>query len=350
VPRFRRRKLLRSSVLIVFVVLLGGVLGLWFRPAFTPHINAERSVAELRSLRLGEFEQSILVRGHDVHKPVLLFLHGGPGMPAMYLAHAFQRELEHNFVVVHWDRLGAGKSYREGIPPAAMSVEREIADARELCEYLRKRFGEQPLLLVGHSYGTYLGVRLAQRHPELFAAYVGIGQVADPARERMVQLEFLTQAAAAAGDREYETELRGATPDIEAGLFKYGAELRDARSWWPLLWLGLRAPEYSGRDVLNVQKGVSFTQRHIQYDNPSRALSDVSSLAVPVFLFEGRHDFTTPSSLGAAFLEQLEAPHKELIWFEESAHFPFLEEPEKFTAEVLRVAARVGLQSTRRAN
>jgi pimeloyl-ACP methyl ester carboxylesterase len=94
---------------------LGVMSYLWFTPGRTPAIHQPHSVASLERVRIGGVDQYILIRGNDASLPVLLFLHGGPGMPAMYLAHSFQRELEKEFVVVQWDRRGAGKSYREDI-------------------------------------------------------------------------------------------------------------------------------------------------------------------------------------------------------------------------------------------
>ena len=94
---------------------LGVLLHLWFSPGHTPAIRGPNSIALLERIRIGNVDQCILIRGNDSSLPVLLFLHGGPGMPAMYLAHAFQGELEKEFVVVQWDRRGAGKSYREDI-------------------------------------------------------------------------------------------------------------------------------------------------------------------------------------------------------------------------------------------
>lgn len=149
-------------------------------PAFH---NAPHSIASLEKLRLGGADQYILIRGMDVRNPLVLFLHGGPGMPTMYLAHAFQRLLENSFIVVQWDRRGAGKSYSGRIPAATMSVRQEISDTRELVDVLRQRFHKQKVYLVGFSYGSYLGMLAAQRFPELFHAYVGVGQEACSAAE-----------------------------------------------------------------------------------------------------------------------------------------------------------------------
>jgi pimeloyl-ACP methyl ester carboxylesterase len=104
-------------------------------------------------------------------------------MPAMYLAHASTRALERDFTVVHWDRRDAGKSFDSQMSVENESVSQHLADAEALVNLLRRRFGPRPMILLGHSWGTYLAVLLAQRHPGWFAAYVGMGQVTDPARE-----------------------------------------------------------------------------------------------------------------------------------------------------------------------
>jgi pimeloyl-ACP methyl ester carboxylesterase len=134
---------------------LGVMSYLWFTPGRTPAIHQPRSVASLERVRISGVDQYILVRGNDASLPVLLFLHGGPGMPAMYLAHSFQRELEKEFVVVQWDRRGAGKSYREDIS-STLTTEQLVADTVELTNVLRARFHQDKIYLVGHSWGTYL--------------------------------------------------------------------------------------------------------------------------------------------------------------------------------------------------
>ncbi|MGD2130424.1 MAG: alpha/beta hydrolase [Lysobacterales bacterium] len=269
----------------------------------------------------------------------MLFLHGGPGMPMMYLDHAFARELERHFIVVEWDRLAAGKSYHEGIPVSAMRVTREIADAHELIELLCARFGKKKVYLVGHSYGSYLGMLVAARYPNLIAAYVGVGQATDPHQAHEVQDRFFRRKAEASGNRRLLDELDHHKPiDREHWLFEYHAELYHSTSWLPLLWTGLLAPEYRLTDTLNIPRGVKFTHKHLKYDAIDGPLTeDVRALDVPVYFFLGRHDYTTPSKLAVAYLKKLKAPRKQVIWFQDSAHFPFLEEPRKFAVKMLQV-------------
>lgn len=135
-------------VVVVFVVGRGN----------TPRIDSPGSVASLEQIRLGGVEQWVLIRGRDRTKPILVFLHGGPGMPAKYLAHAFQRELERDFVIVHWDRQGAGKSFEAWHEGTPLSVSQTLEDTYELTRNLRERFAQEQVYLVGHSWGSYLGL------------------------------------------------------------------------------------------------------------------------------------------------------------------------------------------------
>jgi pimeloyl-ACP methyl ester carboxylesterase len=344
-----KRHRVRATVVVSVLLIGAAVLARWSTRADTPSFrDAEGrmlpgSIAALEKVELGGVEQWILVRGRSRGNPLLLFLHGGPGMPAMYLAHACQRELENSFTVVHWDRRGAGKSYSKKIPAESLAVSRQLADAVELVNLLRDRYGKPRVYLLGHSWGSLLGLIAASRHPELFHAYVGIGQVVDDGEARRLQLEFVTREARARRDRKALEEILRGPRSLENYLFRYGAELTGATSWWPLLRIGLRAPEYSFWDSMKVPRGVSFSHAHtrddVLFDRPPREA--IRRLELPVWFFAGRRDYTTPSELVARYIDDLEAPRKELVWFERSAHFPFLEEPARFTAEMRRVRAEV---------
>jgi proline iminopeptidase len=350
------RRILQRSVwkwpAVVLCALLILAAALWFRPAWTPPIVAPRGIASLEQVELNGSRQWILIRGEDREKPLLLLLHGGPGMPAMYLAHATTRDLEQDFVVVHWDRRDAGKSFDPNMLATDERVSQQLADAEALIGLLRQRFGARRTFLVGHSWGTYLGVLLAQRRPEWFAAYIGMGQETDIAEERRIADRFIRQEAQRRGRSEALTQMQ-AQPNVyrEKWLFEFGAELHHATSFMPLLMTGLAASEYTLRDALNVPKGPQFAARHMQYDVIAAPLSTaVRSLDVPVFLFAGRYDYVTPTELGVAYVQALQAPCKHIVWFEDSAHFPFYEEPAHF-AQAMRqvrdtpcVAARLARQ------
>lgn len=348
-----RRRLTRTilgavAALAIFIVFIavGFVLTRGETPPITDSAGrvVAGSVASLEWIELGGVEQAVLIRGRDRTNPVLLFLHGGPGMPAMYLAHAFQRDLEEDFVVVQWDRRGAGKSYRRRGSAADLSVRRELEDTYELTRLLRRRFGQERIYLVGHSWGSYLGMLAISEHPEYYAAYIGTGQLAtSPAEVGEVRREELAARALLAGDsalaREFRSGERAITEDV---LFRYGGELRGASSFLPLLWTGMFAPEYTLFDVLNVPRGVSWVSKHMRYDLGTEPLDRlVMRVDVPVFLFLGRHDLNTPSVLAAEYLDRLDPPLKRVVWFEESAHFPFFEEPARFHSAMLEAEEAV---------
>jgi pimeloyl-ACP methyl ester carboxylesterase len=333
-----------GRVLGVVAILFGGLVAIFvLRPAYTPAVAGADAIAELDRIELGGVGQSVLIRGRSRSNPILVFLHGGPGMPMMYLAHRFQRPLEERFIVVQWDRRGAGKSYDPKIPIGTMSVSQEISDTRDLVNYLRNRFHRQDVYLVAHSYGTYLGLLVVQRYPELFKAYVGIGQLAcSNAKNQSFQDAWLRHEAAAAGNQEALDQLSGKAPlDRERWLFEFGGEVQGMKSFIPLLLIGLQAPEYSFSDAMNVRKGVAFTHRYLKFDVTSgkgEFMDAVPAVKVPVYFFTGRHDETDPHECTEKYYERIRAPKKGLVWFEESAHFPFLEETQKFVSELERVA------------
>jgi pimeloyl-ACP methyl ester carboxylesterase len=304
--------------------------------------QVQGSIASLEEIVLGGARQWILLRGHDVEKPLMLFLHGGPGMPAMYLAHDFQRKLERDFVVVHWDRRGAGKSYSAGADPATLTVRRTLGETLELTDKLRARFEKQRIVLVGHSWGSYLAMLAIRERPDAYSGYVGIGQMAAD-RERVAahRIEAIRPLAEAAGDEDLLARLDsgGVTED---DLLRHGVELRGATTFWPILRTGLMAPEYDLFDAMNVGRGASRVARLMRDDILTGPLDrQVLEVSVPVFFFLGRHDLNTPSDQAAEYFDRLQAPLKELVWFEESAHFPFWTESDRFRREMARVGRAV---------
>jgi pimeloyl-ACP methyl ester carboxylesterase len=329
-PRYAR-------VVLTLILLLGLLALLIFGRGRTPEIGGAHAIATLEQIDLGGDRQWILVRGDDVRSPVVLFLHGGPGMPAMYLAHDFQRPLERDFVVVHWDRLGAGKSFRAGLAHDRFTLRRTLDDTHELAEHLRRRFGRERIYLVGHSWGTYLGMVAAAERPSLYAAYVGIAQMAGTQQAvTLWRRDWARRRATAAGNDSLLSRLEAGAPVTEDDLFRHGGELVGARSFWPILLAGLAAPEYTLTDVWNVRRGVVRVNGAMTGDELPLE-ERVAALQLPTFFFLGRHDANTPAALAAAYLERLDAPLKRVVWFDASAHFPFWEQPARFHEAMLEV-------------
>lgn len=338
-------KIAGFAVLGLIILLLAAVAAMEFLRPTTPAFKDRHgrvipgSVASLEKVKLGGLDQWVLIRGRSTANPVVLFLHGGPGMPDMYLAHSFQRPLEDNFVMVQWDQRGAGKSYSPDIPPGSMKMANLIADTCELAGVLRERFHQDKIYLVGHSFGSYLGMLVVSRRPELFKAFVGVGQDVEYERSRRLQDEFIRENARARGDNRLLAEFEARGDELrESLIFRYGGELFGRKNMWPLLVAGFLSPEYKFSDALKIPRGVAFTHENIDYRCKDRPLLDaVTSVDIPVYFFMGRHDYTTPAAMAEVYYERIQAPLKRLVWFERSAHFPFFEEPLKFAKEMIRM-------------
>lgn len=137
------------------------------------------SLSEKNSTEIGGMQQGFFIRSENPENPVILFLHGGPGSPELQIIIPFERSerLEKYFTVCYWDQRGAGMSYNKTIAPATMTVEQMVEDTRQITEYLQQRFNQDKIYLMGHSWGTYLGVKTIEKYPENYLAFIGIGQV-----------------------------------------------------------------------------------------------------------------------------------------------------------------------------
>jgi pimeloyl-ACP methyl ester carboxylesterase len=336
------------TMLKFIIIHIAGLVVLTGCSANTAPIDNPGSIAELISLEIGGMEQWVLIRGEDRFSPVLLWLHGGPGAAQMPLAHHLDRELEEEFIVVHWDQRGAGKSNHRGFDEQTMSFDRYLGDTHELVIYLKQRFGQEKIFLLGHSWGTQLGIELASKHPEDFFAYISVNQVVDNHRAYEIGYEWLQEQIQKnqKQDEVRHLEELGSPPYTEHSkhvafaqmVGKYGGNFDISMS--RLARIAMRAPEYSIADYYrwlngaNRGSGPMWDEVYTQQINYTEKIHE---LHIPVFFIAGLHDYNTPHQLVKEYFEKIEAPVKELITFENSAHTPFLGEPEKFSREIIRI-------------
>ncbi len=342
-------RLAMRVTLILLVAVFAGLLFLTFRAGWTPSIKATNSIAALEDVMIGGVLQSILVRGVDVDQPVLLWLHGGPGGTVMPVAHIFGRELERHFVVVHWDQRGSGRSARSTVPDESLNLEQFLSDTHELIEILRSRFDADRIFLLGHSWGSALGLITAQRHPESLYAYIGMGQATNEKRSEEMGLQWVRQRARQLGHEQALRELNGLEPPYlddpkkvviqRKWLSRFGGQVYKGRPF--LFWedidrtwalLALRSPEYSWFDLLRFLRANSRVRWALFHEfKQIDFMRTAPRIEVPVYFLMGRHDYNMQPRLVEEYYSLLDAPKgKSLIWFENSAHSPCLEEPARF--------------------
>jgi pimeloyl-ACP methyl ester carboxylesterase len=302
------------------------------------------SIAEAGYCRLGGVDQWVMIRGRSLANPPLIHLHGGPGFSETRLFRHFNSDLEKRFTVVYWDQRGAGKSFDRTIPRSSMTAEQFIADLGELVNTVCARVGQEQVVLHGHSWGSALGVLYASRHPHRVAAYVGTGQIGDwPAAESASYALALDEAAGRNNRRALES-LRaiGPPPYAASSVFKERTWLQrldgqlSPKALWKLGRIALGGgAESSILDLPNQFRGFRFTMDAMWDEVSALNLSlTAPALQVPVFFFLGRRDHWVPPETSVAYFNALSAPSKELLWFDQSGHEPFADEPAKFNHAV----------------
>lgn len=326
-------------------------------------VVADNGVERLEAVRIGGIDQWVSIRGSDRRNPVLLMLHGGPGWVAMPTSWYFQRGWEEYFTVVQWDQRGAGKTYVANDPAVVaptMTRERMVADAEEMVAWLRAEFGKEKIFVLGHSWGSYLGLELAQRRPEWLHAYIGIGQVTNAPESERRGWAWTLQQAQRDGNAQAVAELEALAPYAQDddpvpldSLFKqrkwlnhYGGMVHNRKGGDAEAAAVKLSPEYSDLDVTGMWEGNDFSMQHLLTDVLTLDMTTVREVDVPLFLFLGRHDHNVSSALAAEWFETVKAPRKQLVWFEQSAHEVMIEEPGKtlvtMVQEVRPIAERAG--------
>ena len=313
------------------------------------------SIAEMAYVEIEGVEQWILMRGKSVDNPVLLVLHGGPGSPEAPLVRYYNQELENHFVVVNWDQRGAGKS--RDVPDDSISVDQIIADTHELTQYLKTRFGQEKIYLLGHSWGSMLGVRVAALYPEDYYAYVGIGQVADQAASELESYQFVLQRARETNNeqaiRQLETlgapvggmygENITSTMDgilvqrgwvMEFGGTAHNLGRKDMGSFFITPLFLFR--EYTIADKLAFFGEIFRSQSRMWPDIVGFNLTEeLTQLEVPIYILQGVDDYQTTFAEAQRYFEAIDAPQKKFVVFEKSAHLIPFEEVDKFHAVMI---------------
>lgn len=316
-------------------------------------IVTPQGIDETVKLRIGGIDQWLSIRGKDRRNPILLFLHGGPASPAMPEAYTFQTPWEDYFTVVQWDQRGAGKTYAansESAMAPGMTVQGMTNDAAQLVQYLRQHYGKQKIFLLGHSWGSVLGVQLAQQHPEWFYAYISVGQVVNGHRNEALGYAFALREAVAHGNDVAVRELKAMAPYPGTSLT---LDRIGTRSKWEMYYGGLAygrqdyqfeddaeslSPDYSKADLAAIGKGSLFSLDHLLQPLLAVDFDKVTHFGCPVIVYVGQHDYTTPHELAEQWFTDIQAPSKRLVSFADSAHMMMQEQPGRFLVHLVNDA------------
>jgi pimeloyl-ACP methyl ester carboxylesterase len=349
------KKILRIGLYIVGGILLFAIILLLVilinspgksRP-FLDHAGKKvpGSIAAIVTMNINGLDQRMIIRGCDTTKPVLLYLHGGPGDPEFPFVSQFNSDIENIFVVCYWEQRGAGLSYSNKIPPASMTLSQFVDDAGKVSEYILRRFDRKKIFLLGHSWGSMLGAFTANKYPEYYYAFISVGQVGNQVRSEKISYDFVLSRAKELKDKKAVRTIEKTGPPpytdpIEAlnnlrierkYLIKYGGAIKNGEFYPKAVKSLFACKEYTFKDKINYLRGMGFTKRYLwDIVMKTNLFKAVPSQQIPVYILQGRFDYQTSYIVAQDYFIALKAPLKKFFTFENSAHSPIFEEPEKF--------------------
>ncbi len=346
-------------VLLASALVLLGVLLLLSPGRPTPFLDDSGkplagSISEKVRITINGVEQGMFIKGKDASNPVLLYLHGG--MPDYFLTGRYPTGLDEDFVVVWWEQRGSGLSYSPDMAPESLTAEQIVADTLALTDYLRERFGQDKIYLMGHSGGTFIGIQAAARAPEKYRAYIGVAQMSYQLRSEQLAHDYMLGQFKANGNAGMARKLEAAPvgdsvplPDAyssvrDVAMHDLGiGTTHDMRSIVTgLLLESFRSPEYTLGEKIGMWRGKVFSGSRLWDAELATDLTkEVTQLEIPVYFLHGTYDYTVSYPLAKSYYEQLDAPLKGFYTFEHSAHSPLFEEPAK-TCEILHADVLAG--------
>jgi pimeloyl-ACP methyl ester carboxylesterase len=271
-------------------------------------------------------------------------------MPETAFFRTFNAPLESVFTVVYWDQRGAGKSFARHIPRSTMTVEQFISDLDELVDRVRARLGKTKVVLFGHSWGSVLGPLYAARFPHKVALYVGAAQIGDWPAAETISYAFALAEAERQGKRRMLQKLRaiGPPPYSADSLFTERTcvarleGMMSAGQLWKVGRAAFTRGESSLLDFVRTMRGFRFSLDAMWPEVSRLNLHQlVPALRMPVVCLLGRKDHWVPPETSVAYYDALTAPSKKLVWFEESSHEMFVDEPAKFNDVMRQLAPSV---------
>ncbi len=294
---------------------------------FTKSVFAQTSIDTSMAVNIGGIRQWINISTKDASKPLLLFLCGGPGESSIDNKDYFTKKLQEQFVVVNWDQRESGKTRQLNASPEPLTVDKYKQDTHELITYLLHRFKHPKLYLVGFSWGTVLGIKVARQYPNLLYAYVAVSQLVHQVKSEQLLLQRLKEQAAKTGNQTAVKEL---------SLVKIPFENKDELYYqrkWLFAFNNIPRPDSELKKAFDELPNSLF-----RLSNEAGKIDfakEIPALQCPVYFFVGRNDYQTNHELIYSYYQQLKAKNKHFYWFEKSAHIVPFTEPDRFQQTII---------------
>nr|WP_072514100.1 alpha/beta hydrolase [Ndongobacter massiliensis] len=321
-------------------------------------LRAEASVDAQEYWEINGARQYLQIRGENRKNPLILFLHGGPGSPHAFISAYYQRQLEDEFTFVNWDQRGCGRSYYANSSNPPVSYDLIYRDLEIIVERLCDTYEQDKIIIMAHSWGTILGSRYAQEHPERTDRYIGIGQVWDSKLGEEMATEEAIQRALAQGAEDEAKQMEAAYKklyqELDRGEFHLQSvtDLRkltinkylDSKSSMPLcksLWLGLSSPQMNLDDMKWFFKNSDVAEYERLFSAIFLEVQEYSLIGaefeVPVTIMMGEEDWITPAAMSEKYFDSLQAPEKELVIIEKAGHVPYLDNLDAWSESIERI-------------
>jgi pimeloyl-ACP methyl ester carboxylesterase len=309
----------------------------------------ENSISEKTFVNINGVKQGMFIRGKNVDNPVLLFVHGGPGMPEYFLTEKYKTDLEKHFTVCYWEQRGAGLSYSSELSANDITVSQLVSDTSAVAKYLRDRFGKNKIYLLCHSWGTFIGIQSAAANPELYYAYIGMSQVTDTVKSEKLAYDYMIKQFTAEGNSKMVNNLKKydiLRDESDVNLYMSSALRDDAMH---KLGIGtmhnmksvvggvflpvMNCSTYTVNEKINIWRAKAFLNKSTDLRQEmldTDISSKVTELKIPTYFISGVYDYTVNYELSKEYLKEVKAPIKGFYTFKNSAHSPLFEEPEQF--------------------
>jgi pimeloyl-ACP methyl ester carboxylesterase len=342
---------MKHHLLLLSVVLLMGCQNQNKKDGQEKLSESTKPIQEKTFVELGGEKQYVEITGASDELPMLLFLHGGPGWPQTPHLRYFNADLTKDMIVVSWDQAGCGQSYMSNNNPKELNTESLVNDAHELTQYLKKKFNKEKIVLLGFSYGSVIGLQLAEKYPDDYYAYIGISQIINTQENFDISLQWIKEQAESLKDTAALRQIK-LIEDRDPSVCKTDQDCFMSKYQLLVKYNGTIYKKEIADEIAKAEgyyddykdydwyEAYSYTSSRLEGKQFYTDLGNITALNLPVYFMAGKHDWNLPGIVAEKFLDKLKAPKKEFIWFEKSGHEPPEEEPEEFNKKIVQIVKK----------